>query len=96
LGTNIKDMNSGFIAIRREVLNHVSLIPFGYGEYFIELVYDAWKKGLRIHEVGFAFRSREAGESKSRPTLWVFFKTGVQYIFRIIKIRFRAIIRSQR
>ena len=96
LGTNIKDMDSGFIAIRREVLNHVSLIPFGYGDYFIELVYDAWKAGLRIHEVGFAFKSREAGESKSRPTLWVFFKTGVRYLFRIIRIRVRAIIRSQR
>ena len=95
LGTGIKDLDSGFIAIRREVLNHISLIPFGHGEYFIELVYDAWKTGLRIHEVGFAFKSRKAGKSKSRPTLWVFFKKGAHYIFRIIRLRARAKITSQ-
>lgn len=91
LGGHVKDFDSGFVSIRREVLNYVSLIPFGHGEYFIEFVYDSLKAGLSIHEVGFAFKSRETGKSKSCPSLWVFFKMGMNYIFRVISIRLRSL-----
>ncbi|MBU0480959.1 MAG: glycosyltransferase [Proteobacteria bacterium] len=89
LGGHVKDYDSGFVAIRREVFDHVSLIPYGYGEYFIEFVYDSYRKGLKIKEVGYAFKDRSKGISKSAPSLWRFFVTGLHYIFRIISLRFR-------
>lgn len=73
LGGHVRDYDSGFIAIRRSVFDYVTLIPFGYGEYFIEFIYDAQRAGLRVREVGYAFRDRSVGLSKSAPSLISFF-----------------------
>ena len=89
LGGNIKDYDSGFVALRRDVFNTVSLIPFGYGEYFIELLYDAHRAGLRIKEVGFSFSDRVEGVSKTVQSLWQFVRLGMHYVFRIVSLRFR-------
>jgi dolichol-phosphate mannosyltransferase len=91
LGGNVKDYDSGFIAIRREVFDYVTLIPFGYGDYFIEFIYDAYRAGLKIKEVGYAFRDRSVGVSKSAPSLISFFITGLRYILRIFSLRLRFI-----
>jgi dolichol-phosphate mannosyltransferase len=91
LGGSVKDYDSGFIAIRREVFDYVTLIPFGYGDYFIEFIYDAYRAGLKIKEVGYAFRDRSIGVSKSAPSLISFFITGLRYILRIFSLRLRFI-----
>jgi len=41
LGGHVRDYDSGFIALHRTVFDAITMIPFGYGEYFIELVSDA-------------------------------------------------------
>lgn len=89
LGGSVRDYDSGFVAIRREVFDSVTLIPFGYGEYFMEFVYDAHRAGLRIVEIGYHFRDRSAGSSKSMPNLCSFFRTGFHYGFRILSLKFR-------
>lgn len=89
LGGEIGDFDSGFIAIRREVFDHVTLIPFGYGDYFIEFLYDAYRAGLKIKEVGYAFRDRSVGISKSAPSVFSFFITGLRYVLRIFSLRLR-------
>jgi dolichol-phosphate mannosyltransferase len=91
LGGNIQDYDSGFIAIRREVFNYITLIPYGYGDYFIEFIYDAYRAGLKIKEVGYAFRDRTVGISKSAPSVLSFFITGSRYVLRIFSLRFRFI-----
>ncbi len=87
----VRDYDSGFIAIRREVFDYVTLIPFGYGEYFIEFIYDAHRAGLHIKEVGYSFKDRSLGVSKSAPSLISFFVTGLRYVLRIFNIRMRFI-----
>lgn len=87
----VRDYDSGFIAIRREVFDYITLIPFGYGDYFIEFIYDAHRAGLRIKEVGYAFKDRSVGVSKSAPSLISFFVTGLRYVLRILSIRMRFI-----
>ena len=94
LGGGIKDYDSGFIAIRRGVFDHVTLMPFGHGEYFIEFIYDVYRAGLKIKEVGYAFRDRTVGISKSAPSLIVFLFTGLQYVLRIFSLRFRFLTRK--
>ncbi len=89
LGGNVKDFDSGFVALNRNVFNSVTLIPFGYGEYFIEMIYDAHRAGLRINEFGYAFKDRAKGISKSAPSLFRFLVTGIHYGFRILSLKLR-------
>ncbi len=89
LGYGIKDYDSGFVVLRRSVFDKVSIIPTGYGAYFIEFLYTCRRKGLTVYEVPFVFRDRAKGISKSAPSLIKFFTTGMQYVLRIFVARVR-------
>jgi len=91
LGYGIKDYDSGFVVLRRKVFDKVSIIPTGYGAYFMEFLYTCRKKGLTVCEVPYVFRDRAKGVSKSAPSLFRFLNTGVQYVLRIFVARFRRI-----
>ena len=91
LGHGIRDYDSGFVLLRRSVFDSVSIIPRGYGEYFIEFIYNACAKGLKVGECGYYFRDRAQGVSKSAPSLLRFLGTGVKYGLRIIAARLRRI-----
>jgi dolichol-phosphate mannosyltransferase len=89
LGYGIKDYDSGFVVLHRHVFDKVSIIPTGYGAYFIEFLYTCRRKGLSVYEVPFHFTDRAKGVSKSAPSLYRFFKTGMQYVLRIFNARIR-------
>ncbi len=89
LGYGIRDYDSGFVVVRRSVFDKVSLIPTGYGAYFMEFLYTCRRKGLTVHEVPYTFRDRQKGISKSAPSLMRFFRTGLQYVTRIFVARLR-------
>lgn len=91
LGYGIKDYDSGFVVLRRSVFDKVSIIPTGYGAYFMEFLYTCRKKGLTVKEVPYVFRDREKGVSKSAPSLYRFLRTGMQYVIRIFRSRLRRI-----
>jgi dolichol-phosphate mannosyltransferase len=91
LGFGIKDYDSGFVVLRRSTFNKVSIIPTGYGAYFMEFIYTCRKKGLTVFEMPYIFRDRAKGISKSAPSLFRFFKTGTQYVIRIFTARLRRI-----
>lgn len=91
LGYGIRDYDSGFVVVRRSIFDRVSLIPTGYGAYFMEFLYTCRRKGLTVHEVPYVFRDRQKGISKSAPSLWRFVKTGIQYVTRIFVARLRRI-----
>ncbi len=91
LGYGIKDYDSGFVVLRRTVFDKVSIIPTGYGAYFMEFLYTCRKKGLTVYELPYVFRDRAKGVSKSAPSILKFFRTGLQYVIRIFVARFRKI-----
>lgn len=91
LGYGIKDYDSGFVVLRRSVFDKVSIIPTGYGAYFMEFLYTCRKKGLTVYEMPYVFRDRAKGTSKSAPSLYRFLKTGMQYVIRIFIARLRRI-----
>ncbi len=91
LGFGIRDYDSGFVVLRRSVFDRVSIIPTGYGAYFMEFLYTCRKKGLTVYELPYVFRDRAKGISKSAPSLYSFFKTGMQYVTRIFTARLRKI-----
>ncbi len=91
LGYGIRDYDSGFVVLRRTVFDKVSIIPTGYGAYFIEFLYTCRKKGLTVYEMPYVFRDRAKGVSKSAPSLFKFFKTGLEYVLRIFVARLRRV-----
>lgn len=91
LGYGIRDYDSGFVVVRRSVFDKVSIIPTGYGAYFIEFIYTCCRKGLRVCEVPYAFRDRTKGSSKSLVSLWQFVRLGSAYVRRILLARVRRI-----
>jgi dolichol-phosphate mannosyltransferase len=86
LNPSIKDFTSGYIGIRREVLKTLPLRG-DYGEYFIELIYKAYKKGYRIKEIPYRCLPRRSGESKTATHLWGYMKRGRKYLATIIRLR---------
>lgn len=91
LGHGIRDYDSGFVAVRRCVFDKVLPLPTGYGEYFIEFIYAACKNGLRVNEVGYVFRDRSVGSSKSFASVWRFLLLGTRYVYRIFQARLRRL-----
>ncbi len=87
----IKDYDSGFVVLRRTVFNKVSLIPTGYGAYFMEFIYTCRKKGLTVCEIPYVFKDRTKGFSKSAPSILQFFVHGLGYVIRIFIARLRKI-----
>jgi dolichol-phosphate mannosyltransferase len=91
LGYGIRDYDSGFVVLRRSVFDKVLPIPTGYGEYFIEFIYQCCRRGLRVCEVPYTFRDRSKGLSKSCPSLWGFMVLGATYVLRIVQARLGGI-----
>jgi dolichol-phosphate mannosyltransferase len=91
LGYGIKDYDSGFIVMRRSVLNSVTLSPTGYGSYFIEFVYTCCRKGLTVFEIPYTFRDRTKGSSKSAIGPIQFLLAGAAYGLRILTTRIKRI-----
>ncbi len=91
LNFKVLDYDSGFVAARRDVLQQIRLqTSSGYGEYCIEFLYKAGKKGHRIKEVPYSFIDRRAGESKTADSLYGLFKFGMLYLKGIIKLRLKS------
>lgn len=91
LGYGIRDYDSGFVVLRRSVFDKVSIIPTGYGAYFMEFLYTCRRKGLSVVEIPYVFRDRTKGVSKSAPSLFRFLWTGMGYVIRILTARLRRI-----
>lgn len=89
LGYGIKDYNSCVVMVRRTVFDEVMIIPYGFGDFFIEFVYDCCKKGFKVHEMPFFLHSRDEGTSKSFPSLTGFLWMGFKYFVRVLATRFR-------
>ena len=90
LNFKVLDYDSCFVAARREVLDKIRLSDSGYGEYCIEFLYQAGKKGYSIQEVPFSFIDRRAGQSKTAKTISGLFKFGMLYLKRIFQLRFKS------
>jgi dolichol-phosphate mannosyltransferase len=90
LGGDIHDYSSNFVVIRRKVLDAVLPVPTGYGEFFIEMLYRARLKGLRITEVPYVLDERTQGISKSKPNIRGFLFLGMRYGLRILMARVKG------
>jgi len=90
LGYGIKDYNTGYVLAKREVLQKIDFNAEGHGEYCIEFIYRACRAGFVVREVGFVFRDRAKGESKTMSSLFSYPLHGFRYLLRIFSIRVKA------
>ena len=89
LGCKTLDIDSGFMVMKRQCLDGVLFSPTGYGEYFIEMVYNLERKGYKVAEMGYVFRDRDEdeGQSKSFNSWFRFLFLGVKYGLRVLRCR---------
>jgi dolichol-phosphate mannosyltransferase len=87
LTPSFSDYTSGFIAIRRKVLDEIELRG-DYGEYFIDLIYRVIKaKKFSICELPYVAAARRSGESKTGTNLIQYFRRGWKYLLTVIRLK---------
>ena len=85
LSSKIKDYTSGMFVMKREGLNHVVPIGYGHGDFFIEFIYQAKKRGLKILEVPCVQPPDQETLSKTAPNIFRFLKVGFFYLLRVFQ-----------
>jgi len=88
LGGSARDYTSGFIAVRREVLQKFRLNG-DYGEYFIDFVYRASKGGFKVAEIPYFNVSRQKGETKTGESFFELVSRGRKYLSTIASLRLK-------
>ena len=88
LGLKVKDLTSGFYAVKKEVFRKVRIMQTGFAEYCIRFTYDSVKNGFRIKEVPYISPDRKKGVSKTQRNFFRFLRDGYLCGREIIKIRF--------
>ena len=87
LGLKIRDLTSGFYAVRKEVFNKVRLMETGFAEYLIKFSYDLTKQGFSFKEIGYISPNRSRGSSKTEDSFVNFIADGCRCLKEIIKLR---------
>ena len=84
LRTQIKDFTSSIFLMKRKILDEVTFLGYGHGEFFLEFLYNVYKKGYLVKEIPYIQKKdADASISKSSPNLIKFFYLGSLYILRI-------------
>tara|TARA_B100000029_G_C17575492_1_gene958008 strand:- start:1140 stop:1838 length:699 start_codon:yes stop_codon:yes gene_type:complete len=89
LRSKIKDLSSGIFVMNRSVLLDVVPVATGHGEFFVEFLSHAEKKGNRILEIPYIHPVDLEGNSKSFPNIFRFLYLGFFYIIRLFQTIFR-------
>ena len=84
LGTQIQDNLAGFFVVRRSVLNKLpqEKIFFGYGDYFIRLLYFVQRSGASVVELPTHYTLRTSGSSKSNylKMVWTYSSAAIKVL----------------
>jgi dolichol-phosphate mannosyltransferase len=84
LRTTIKDFTSSIFLMRREILDEVTFLGYGHGEFFLEFIYNVYQKGFKIKEIPYVQKKDEdVSISKSSPSIIKFLYLGFLYVLRI-------------
>ncbi len=85
LRSPIKDFTSSIFLMKRKILDEVTFIGYGHGEFFLEFIYNAHRKGFKIKEIPYVqIKDEDLGNSKSASSIIKFFYIGLMYLLRII------------
>ncbi len=86
----VKDLTSSIFLMKRYIIDEVTFLCYGHGEFFIEFLYNTHRKGFKIKEIPYIQKKDEDdNNSKSAPNLLKFFFHGTMYIMRAFITIFR-------
>ena len=90
LRTPIKDFTSSIFLMKRKILDEVTFLGYGHGEFFLEFLYNVYQKDFKIKEMPYV-QKKDADDpnSKSAPNLIKFLYLGALYILRIFSTLIR-------
>lgn len=94
LDYSFKDYTSGFVAARRRVFDDICLRG-DYGEYFIDFIFRAIRRGYKIIEIPYVCLPRHSGTSKTGSTLRQLCGRGWGYIRIAATARWKAYCESR-
>ena len=81
----IKDLTNSVFLMQRKVMDEVTFLGYGHGEFFLEFLYNVHNKGFKIKEIPHIQKKDEdLKNSKSAPNLFKFFYYGFMYFLRIL------------
>ena len=89
LRSKIKDLSSGIFVMKRDVLLDTVPVASGHGEFMVEFLYNAEKRGNNILEIPYIHPVDIEGNSKSFPNLPKFLLFGFFYVLRLFQTIFR-------
>ena len=70
--------------MKRKVLDEVTFLGYGHGDFFLEFLYNMHQKGFKIKEIPYVQKKdEETSDSKSAPNLIKFSLLGILYVLRI-------------
>jgi len=85
LRTPIKDFTSSIFLMKRKILDEVTFLGYGHGEFFFEFLYNSHKKGYKIKEIPYVQKKdKDQMNSKSAPNIFRFLFFSFMYFLRII------------
>ena len=85
-----KDLTSSIFLMKRNILDEITFLCYGHGEFFLEFLYNTHKKGFKIKEIPYVQKKDENDrDSKSAPNLVKFFFHGIMYVLRAFVTIFR-------
>ena len=74
LRSSIKDFTSSIFLMKRKVLDEVTFLGYGHGEFFLEFIYNVYQKGFKIKEIPYVQKKDvDLSDSKSSPNIIIFF-----------------------
>jgi dolichol-phosphate mannosyltransferase len=85
LGWRVRDYTSGFVAARRAVFDTLTLRG-DYGEYCIDLLARAQRRGLRVVEVPYICGARFSGTSKTGANFSDYLRRGWKYVVTVVEL----------
>ena len=76
--------------MKRKVLNEVTFLAYGHGEFFIEFIENANRKDFKIKEIPYIqMKDDNLNSSKTAGNYFSFFYLGFIYLIRIFKTLIR-------
>ena len=90
LRSPIKDFTSSIFLMKRKVLDEVTFLGYGHGDFFLEFLYNVHQKGFKIKEIPYIQKKdQDISSSKSSPNLIKFLWLGFSYVVRIFSTLIR-------
>lgn len=87
LKPSFSDYTSGFIAVRRRVLDEFPL-QGDYGEYFVDFIYRVIRsRRYKVCELPYFAQPRRSGESKTGTSLAQYLRRGRKYLWTVVKLK---------